>query len=920
VRGQTALHALAGSRWGSLLDIAGLSLLAYLFADRLDLGLLLTDTMLTGGDGASWYQSVVFLRDTLLPAGRLFGWDQGNFFGYPNFQYYFVPPFLLAVLLNAVMPLTAALKIVSFSGVLLTPFVLYCSLRLLGYERPLPLIGAWVSLVFLFHERFNMFGGNVLSTLAGEFCYGIAFALQVLFMGFLYRGMTGRRHLVLNAALLALIGLTHAFVFPTAVLMPLYFLFSRRDFAARFAYLFWLYLLAFLFMAFWALPMVLQYEYSTPIQMIWRFYSLQGLLEALSYEVLLAAALLGALVLALHCRGPHLGLFAFMIAVSGLLYLVATTLKIADIRFFPPLLFFSLMLILDCASGLHRASGRYRGMAAVSLLGLALIAGGLWAYDPTHEAPDWFEWNYSGYETKPAFRDGTVGGLAEALRAPPGAPRVAWEKTSYDRELGSDRVFESIPLLFGRLSTEGIHYASALLSKTITWMHGEYSLTTASPQGLINPHYSLAAVPARFRAFNIGTILVRTPEMTQLFEGSADFSLQARVGGFSLFRTAEAPPGYISTPRFQPVPVSIEGGDWHRAFLLAFRRGEGMDPPLIDVRRIQGSGHMDRFAASKARLDEYGRLSESERLPVPQAKIGGTEIGDFSIRFRTGSPGLPHLVRVAYSPNWRSRGGEPIYLVSPGLMLLFPEAENVELVYRRHWSECLGAALSLLGLVSALGLWRSPQTRARLLEAQWLSRLAGIAWRLRLPAGLALLALLSAAAYQAVQTKQRVFADYFVGNRLAAAGRTEQALAAYRRAGSQENVRRLDHPDVPNAIFALARLYRSMGEEDAAEQELRRLTEYFPGWRYAHQVYLELGELLARRGAHEEAQSWFRRCAEMDRFSTAGKRCRTLSVVGREGAAHPAARAEAESASEPEIHHSQTWVSSTIIAETPSLP
>jgi hypothetical protein len=379
--------------------------------------------------------------------------------------------------------------------------------------------------------------------------------------------------------------------------------------------------------------------------------------------------------------------------------------------------------------------------------------------------------------------------------------------------------------------------------------------------------------------------------MTQLFEESAGFSLQARVGDFSLFRTAEAPPGYISTPRFQPVPVAIEGEDWHRAFLLAFRKGEGMDPSLIDVRRIEGSDDMDRFAASKARLDEYGRLWESERLPVPEAKIGGSEIGDFSIRFRTDSPGLPHLVRVAYSPNWRSRGGEPIHLVSPGLMLLFPEAENVELVYGRHWSEYLGATLTLLGLVSALGLWRSPQIRARLLEAQWLSRLAGIAWRLRLPAGLAVLALLSVAAYLAIRTKQQVFADYLEGNRLAAAGRKEQALAAYRRAGSQENIRRLDHPDVPNAIFALARLYRSMGKEDAAEQELRRLTKYFPGWRYAHEVYLELGELLARRGEEEEAQSWFRRCAKLDRFSTAGKRCRTLSAVGRESAAHPAENA-----------------------------
>ena len=67
------LRALGRFRWGPLLDIAGLGLLAYLFVDLFDLRLLLTDTMLTGGDSASWYQSAVFLRNTLLPAGRLFG-------------------------------------------------------------------------------------------------------------------------------------------------------------------------------------------------------------------------------------------------------------------------------------------------------------------------------------------------------------------------------------------------------------------------------------------------------------------------------------------------------------------------------------------------------------------------------------------------------------------------------------------------------------------------------------------------------------------------------------------------------------------------------------------------------------------------------------------------------------------------------
>jgi len=51
----------------------------------------------------------------------------------------------------------------------------------MDYRFPVPVIGASVSVLFLFNESYTMFGGNILSTLTGEFCYMIAFALFCLF-------------------------------------------------------------------------------------------------------------------------------------------------------------------------------------------------------------------------------------------------------------------------------------------------------------------------------------------------------------------------------------------------------------------------------------------------------------------------------------------------------------------------------------------------------------------------------------------------------------------------------------------------------------------------------------------------------------------------------------------------------------------
>ena len=138
----------------------------------LDVRYLFYDTIVTGGDTASWQGMANHLLTELLPHGRLTGWDMGNFCGYPNFSFYFLPPFLLAALPSWLLqiPLTITLKFAIASGIFLFPVTTYLGLRNMGYRFPGPIIGAAASLLLLFNEPYTMFGGNVLSTLTGEFC------------------------------------------------------------------------------------------------------------------------------------------------------------------------------------------------------------------------------------------------------------------------------------------------------------------------------------------------------------------------------------------------------------------------------------------------------------------------------------------------------------------------------------------------------------------------------------------------------------------------------------------------------------------------------------------------------------------------------------------------------------------------------
>lgn len=87
-----------------------------------------------------------------------------------------------------------------------------------------------------------------------------------------------------------------------------------------------------------------------------------------------------------------------------------------------------------------------------------------------------------------------------------------------------------------------------------------------------------------------------------------------------------------------------------------------------------------------------GRTVVSERL------------GDREIAFRTLSPGMPHIVRVSYYPNWRAARGAPVYMVSPAFMLVYPRDSDCVLAYGRTGADRAGLILAGAGWLLVLAL------------------------------------------------------------------------------------------------------------------------------------------------------------------------------------------------------------------------
>ncbi len=155
--------------------------------------LLLSNTSTTGGDTGAHYMLPQYLKSNLLTHGRLTGWDPAWYDGFPLYVYYFVLPDLWAALTSVVLGYNVAFKLATVLGSLALPVAAWACGRLFRLRRPLPALLAVATLPFLFDYTWTIYGGNLFSTLAGEYAYSLSVALAVLFLGLFARGLrTGR--------------------------------------------------------------------------------------------------------------------------------------------------------------------------------------------------------------------------------------------------------------------------------------------------------------------------------------------------------------------------------------------------------------------------------------------------------------------------------------------------------------------------------------------------------------------------------------------------------------------------------------------------------------------------------------------------------------------------------------------------------
>ena len=312
--------------------------------------LILRNNTPTGGDMGAHVWAPAYLRDHLLSNFKLSGWSMDWYSGLPIYRFYMVVPALMIVLLDVILPYGIAIKIIAVIGILTLPYFSWLFGRFAKFAYPIPELFAIAATIFLFDESFTIYGGNIASTMAGEFSFSIALSLAMLGFALLAKGLETGKHRISAAIIISLSALSHGivllFVFGGAALMLV--VWNKREsfqFGAK------VIALAVLLSSFWVIPFVTSHAYMTDMKYeprpsgatdsFWKmFFPLHTLLDV----SLTALAVVGAvtLVRSRHKAGTWMTFFALLLAAG--VFIARNSLPVIGLLWNPRILPFLYLL------------------------------------------------------------------------------------------------------------------------------------------------------------------------------------------------------------------------------------------------------------------------------------------------------------------------------------------------------------------------------------------------------------------------------------------------------------------------------------------------------------------------------------------------------------------------------------------------
>ncbi|MGE0141546.1 MAG: hypothetical protein AB7R77_27420, partial [Ilumatobacteraceae bacterium] len=580
------------------------------------LDLVFTNNTPTGGDMGAHVMGPAFLRDHLLPNFELSGWSTYWYAGFPMYRFYMVVPALAIVALNVIFPYGIAFKVVAVLGIVTLPFCCFAFGRLARFRYPMPELFAVAGLLFLFDESFSIYGGNVKSTMAGEFSFSIALSLAVLGLGVFARGLETGKYRSWAAILLALACLCHGIVLIFVLLGALLLWLVWID-RTRLWYGLTVGVTTFLLAAFWVVPFLFNHAYMTDMKYGYRpsgasdsFWDMFFPLTTFFDIFITTFAVIGfvASVARRHLNGAWLGITGLFL-VAGV-WITRDSLPVIGLLWNPRLLPFIYLVryllmmvglveltlvIARGVRGVGELSARTNfalgtavacvvaiGVLAIELMFFRVMPG---AGFQTHNGKSVYQWgpislsatssdalsdswsryNFTGYEEKSAYAEyrslvQTMAGLGADPSE--GCGRALWENNSENGKYGTTMALMLLPHWTDGCITsmEGLFFEA---SGTTPY---SFITTAAMSEHASNPVRELrytdnnAAVGVPYlQTLGVKYVMVFTEAAKTQADSQPELTLAAQSGPWNIYSVAGS--DIVVPLDVQPVVVNERGGD-----------------------------------------------------------------------------------------------------------------------------------------------------------------------------------------------------------------------------------------------------------------------------------------------------------------------------------------------------------------------
>ncbi len=721
----------------------------------------------TGGDMGAHVMGPAFLRDHLLPNLQLSGWSNYWYAGFPMYRFYMVIPAIAIVLLNVVLPYGIAFKIVAVAGIVTLPLCCWAFGRLARFRYPLPELFALGGLLFLFDESFSIYGGNVKSTMAGEFSFSIALSLGMLGLGLLANGLETGKHRSKAAIVLALACLSHGIVLIFVALGALLLWIVWMD-RKRFVYGFTTGLTAFLLGAFWVVPFLFNHAFMTDMKYGFRpsgasdsFWDMFFPLATFFDVFVTTFAVIGfvASVARRHLNGSWMGVTTLAL-VAGV-YVTRDSLPIIGLLWNPRLLPFVYVMryllmmvgIVESAAVVARGAKGVRelpegtwvkigtsvavvvgvGVLCIELMFFRVMPGAkftthngesVYSWGPvslTATSTDalsdaWSRYNFTGYEEKPAY--GEYKGLVDTmagLGADPanGCGRALWENNSDNGKYGTTMALMLLPHWTDGCiaSMEGLFFEASGTTPYHFVTAAAMSESSSNPVRQLRYDNNNGALGVKYlQALGVKYVMVFTEAAKKQADLQPELTMVRQSGPWNVYGVADS--DLVVPLAVQPVVVAARDGDpRERNLELGMSWFQHQDEwaalPADDGpdewQRIEVTPDLAR--RQDDRVDIVLPTTDIAPVALPAVAISDIMLGDQDLRFSVDQIGVPVLVRMSYFPNWEVSGAEGPYRVAPNLMVVIPTANDVHLTYGRSPLDVLAYVLTGIGIL-LLFVWR----------------------------------------------------------------------------------------------------------------------------------------------------------------------------------------------------------------------